>query len=128
MKVSSCSLLLLLLALPVLAAEHTKAVYIDQVSGLEPFLREALHLDDHFQVVADSGKSDIVVYLEARFPNVHAQRLYYKQTGRSENAVLIAVDRKSDKVIARHTFNYSPERDRRERAAEAFAKALRRHR
>jgi hypothetical protein len=106
-------------------ARSLKRVFIDQASGLEPFLAVAIQYHSNFLLATDPKESDFVVYLEPRFPNLAAQRIYSLQTGRQEDAVLVALDKRDDRVVVEHEFRYSGEAESRERAAQAFVRAMR---
>lgn len=110
---------------PALPAQARKTIYVDRMSGLEPFVEKAL-LDAElpFDFIEEQKSPDLKANL-ARLHAAQGEILYNFKLGRRETHRLELRDVDSGKVIAYHDFHLLSDDTLRRRAAVAFAQKVR---
>jgi hypothetical protein len=120
------ALSLLLAACPAAAIERKPTVYLDRLAGLERHLRSALdEADVWVSILDESIQPDFRIFLDAKFPSLHAELIYRNTTGRLDNAVLELFDSRSRKSVVRYSFKWSEDEDGQRQAARQFVELIR---
>ena len=124
MRFRSTTLVFLVLAGSLFAADARKTLFIDKMGGLETFVEKALaEKEVKVEVIEEAMHPDLKVQLGKTFTSVYAEILYQKQTGRKEESTLKAIDVKTGKALVEHSFHLSDDASKK-RAAETFVEAL----
>lgn len=124
MTKSVTTLALFLLALP-LAASGRKTVFLDRMAGLEPYIEKAAaEAELPVEFIEEEEHPDLKVLLGNKFSSVHAEVLYRKNTGRTENTTLEVIDTKTKKPLLVFDFQWNSDESARRRIAAQFVQRL----
>lgn len=117
-------LVCLSLLLP-LAAIGRKTIFLDRMAGLEPYVEKAaLEAELPLEFLEEAEHPDLKVLLGNKFSSVHAEVLYRKNTGRTDNTTLEVIDMKTRKSLLVFSFRWPAEEDGRKRVARDFVSRL----
>jgi len=120
------ALSLLLAACPAAAIEKRKTVYPDGMMGFERHVRAAIREARlNVSVLDESIQPEYRMFLDPKFKSAHAEILYRKVSGRSENAVLELYDVRGKDVIVRYSFKLTADEAEQRRAAREFVTQMR---
>jgi hypothetical protein len=104
-----------------LAQTDRKTVYIDKLNGLEDFIdKDVKQMELPLELIKESEHPDLKVLLGKKFTSVHAEVLYRKNTGRTEDSKLELVDIKTGKVLASYSFKWSNDEATKKEIAHTF--------
>ena len=76
-------------------------------------------------IIDESVQPDYRMFLDPRFRSVHAEIMYRKATGRSENAVLELYDVRARRALIRYSFKLTADEDAQRKAAREFVAQMR---
>ncbi|MBY0505100.1 MAG: hypothetical protein K2X03_14405 [Bryobacteraceae bacterium] len=123
MKAFSVLLTTLALVVP-MAAEERKTIYVDRMAGLESFVEKALQAAElPFDFIDEEKRPELKANL-AKMHSAYGEILYQNKLGRTESHRLELRDVETNRVLAWHAFPLRGDDDSRRRAAEAFAKKV----
>ncbi len=124
-SLTTCTTLVFLcLGLP-LAASSRKTVFLDRMAGLESYIvKAAAQAELPVEFLEEAEHPDLKVLLGNKFSSVHAEVLYRKNTGRTENTTLEVVDVKTRKTILTYGFQWTVDEGAKKRVAGEFVKRL----
>jgi hypothetical protein len=113
-------------ALALFASGPVKTVGLHKLGTLEPVVRATLERHEFAVLpVEQAADADLLVSLERKDLPEAARNLLYKQTGRRDDSVLKATERKTGKVVLSQSFDSSGGEQAATGAVEAFARRLR---
>jgi hypothetical protein len=116
--------LCLALLLP-LAAVGRKTIFLDRMAGLEPYVEKAaLDAELPLEFLEEAEHPDLKVLLGNKFSSVHAEVLYRKNTGRTDNTTLEVIDMKTRESLLVFSFRWPAEEEGRKRVARDFVSRL----
>lgn len=122
---ATCAALALFCLLLPLAASERKTVFLDRMAGLEPYIREAAaEADLPVEFLAEDEHPDLKVLLGNKFSSVHAEVLYRRSTGRTENTTLEVIDMKTRKTLLTYDFQWSTDERAKKRISKEFVNRL----
>ena len=122
--ISHSALLLLCAALP-LAASDRKTIFLDRMGGLEAYIEKAAaEAELPLEFLEEAEHPDLKVLLGNKFSSVHAEVLYRKNTGRTENTTLEVIDTKTRKTLLTYDFRWQSDEGGRKRVAREFVSRL----
>lgn len=122
----SCSALALLTLVLPLSATGRKTIFLDRMGGLEPFVEKAaLDAELPIEFLEEEEHPDLKVLLGNKFSSVHAEVLYRKNTGRTDNTTLEVVDMKTRKPLLVFDFRWPSDDAGKRRVARDFVSRLR---
>lgn len=120
------ALSLLLAACPAAAIEKRKTVYLDRMTGFERHVRAAIREAMlNVSIIDESIQPEYRMFLDPKFRSVHAEIMYRKASGRSENAVLELYDVRGQRVLVRYSFKLTEDESEQREAAREFVSQMR---
>lgn len=118
------TLAFLCLGLP-LHAEGRKTIFLDRMAGLETHIEKAaLEAELPVEFLEEAEHPDLKVLLGNKFSSVHAEVLYRRNTGRTENTILEVIDVKTKKTLLTYEFKWAAEEGTKKRIAREFVQRL----
>ncbi len=112
------------LALPA-AAEGRKTVFLNQMGGLEAYIEKAAAAEElPIEFIEEAEHPDLKVILGKKFTSFHAEVLYRKNTGRTEDTTLEVMDSKTKKTMLKYDFKWTTDDAGRKAVAAQFVRQL----
>ena len=120
------ALSLLLASCPAAAIEKKRTVYLDRMAGFERHIRAAIReAVVNVSILEESIQPDLRMFLDPRFKSRHAEIIYRRATGRSENAVLELYNARDKQLLVRYSFQLTGDEIDQRKAARGFVEQMR---
>lgn len=108
-----------------LLAVNRKTLFLDKMDGFEVYIERAIQRQElNIELIEEAEHPDLKALLGKRFKSVHAEVMYRKNTGRSEDSTLTVVDLKTGKPVLQHNFLMGGSEDAKQRNADEFVRKV----
>jgi len=113
------------MALSAVDSADRKTIFLDKMGGLEAFIEKAAAEQEfNAEFIEEAEHPDLKVLIGSKFKSLHAEVLYKKSTGRTEDTTLEVIDIRTKKTLLNFDFKWSKDESVRRRVASDFIRQL----